>query len=479
MALPTTEIFLRSPYWVTVNQGQASGGTKQTSTVTVLTPADFTETSFYIYLNGVEHSINTTGPIDVQALTISNYINNLDDYSASWNNSNIVTITAEVEGLQSATTFDVNSATGLTVSITTVSGTNASNDNALGKVLCDLRVWTGDITDEPTYASIKLRSTALNGITSIDIAEFARDYVDIRYGSGDVSDAVFVSYELTIYNEFQDTAYPQTRVYLTGLDGYSLFQDVINYSWYKNVMMSDTDVTAYCDTSVRVPVKARLLTGYKLRSYVGPAGKFENMQTFYEVTGLGPQTSTGRLIRYVSSSYQGVYADQISFQFSEGQDELVNISYAPLSKHGFARVWFVNRLGCKQEMHLVGKSTVSVGGKSKEYKRNILVNGGYDNQRHQYHTFNKNGKISIELNTGWRNQEENDTIVEVMMSEQIWLTLDPEAMGQGFNPKGQTEFTIPVNLQSEDTKLMTRINDKLINYTFKFEAAFDLINNVR
>ena len=480
MAVPTTEIFLRSPYWITQNEGEDTGGVHQVSVISVDEVALYENEYFFIYLNGVRHTIETKTIRLDQVSAINEYISNLPDYTTFVDILDRVFVTAVFSGVQEETYFEAGSSTGLDLIISTpTAGVTPTNDNALGKVLCDLRVWTGEMTDEPSYPSIKLRSTALNGTTSIDIAEFARDYVEVTYNGGSASDAVFISYELTIFNEFSNTPHLKDRVYLTGLDGYSMFQDEVNYITYQNVMMSDKDVTAYCNSNMRIPVLTKYLTGYKLRRYVGPAGKFENMTTFHEVTGLEAPTSTDEIVKYISSMYQNTAADLMTFQFSQGPDEEVSIDYAPLTKYGVSRIWFVNRFGCQQEMHLLGRSDVSLTGKAKDYKRNLLVNGGYNNQRHQTHILNKNGKMSIELNTGWRNQEENDTIIEMTMSEQIWLTVDRETVGRSFSAKSQVEYTIPVNLQSEDTKLMTRLNDKLINYTFKFDAAFDLLNNVR
>ena len=133
-------------------------------------------------------------------------------------------------------------------------------ETELDYVLCDLRIWSGELLDEPTTPSAKLRSTALNGKTSIDIAEFGRDFVEVTFNGQADSNAIFMSYELTLYYKGQSfEPESEDRVYLTGLDGYSTFSDGVNYQWYKNTMLSDSSITVYNDTSIKIPVLQKFL----------------------------------------------------------------------------------------------------------------------------------------------------------------------------------------------------------------------------
>ena len=348
-------------------------------------------------------------------------------------------------------------------------------ETELDYVLCDLRIWSGELLDEPTTPSAKLRSTALNGKTSIDIAEFGRDFVEVTFNGQADSNAIFMSYELTLYYKGQSfEPESEDRVYLTGLDGYSTFSDGVNYQWYKNTMLSDSSITVYNDTSIKIPVLQKFLIGYRLQRLQG--GLYH---TFRQENNLVPATNTSGLIKNIISSYQNKFADRVLLLFSEGADEIVNINYSPCTKYGLTRLYFVNRLGCIQEMHLSGRFNVAVAVNDDTYKRNILVNGNYDSTRHQKSTLNKNGTISLSLNTGWRRESENDAIIEMMMSEQVWIQVDAEKIGRGWAPKTSSVITVPVNLKSKNSKIKRVTNDKLINYEFDFEAASDWINTVR
>lgn len=347
-------------------------------------------------------------------------------------------------------------------------------------VLCDLRVWTGALVNEPIKADIKLRSTALNGVTSFDLAEFARDFVEVTFAGISESNAVFISYQLQKFTGGSIDPLPplESKVYLTGFDGYGLFQDGANSQWYKQVMLSDSNITIYNDTSISIPVKQNLLTGYKLQQYAGSYGG--TLTTFYTVTGLLPTENTANMVKQVPTSNIGDYADRIIFEFNGQRDEHVNIAYAPCTKYGRILVYFVNKLGATQTITFNGKSDVKMKTESNDYKRNIIQNNGtYDITRHQRHVLNKNGSINLQINSGWISEEENDTIIELMLSEQVWIDVDAARLGKGWVPKTRSTWTIPVNIKSDETLIKNKLNDKLINYTFTFEAAYDWINTVR
>jgi len=350
----------------------------------------------------------------------------------------------------------------------------------LGYVLCDLRIWTGDLSAEPTLPSIKLRSSALNDITTIDIAEFARDYVEVYYGTASESNAVFISYELSIYDIGADTdPAPEARVYLTGFDGYGTFQDGANFSWYKQAMITDNYITTYHETAVRIPVKQNLLTGYTLKRYAAGYGG-PSLTTFHAVTGLTPTENTTNMVVHVVSTFQGDYADVVILHFNGAGDETINIKYAPCNKWGNTDIHYVNRLGATQTLAFFGKSEVMMNSKADSYKRNLLgANGTYNVTRHQEKTYNKNGTIKIQVNSGWRREEENDAIVELMLSEQVWILVKTATLGNGWVPKESDTWVVPVNVKSEETLIQNKKNDKLINYTFTFDAAHDWINTVR
>ncbi len=347
-------------------------------------------------------------------------------------------------------------------------------DSTLDYILVDLRVWTGDLSsDRPDNATIKLRSTALNGTASIDIAELARDFVEVAFTSQEESSSVFIEYQVTsVYSDGSSTIH--TAEELIGLDGYGTFTDGANFSISDKVLISADKIHSYTDTNNRIPVLATTFTGYKLQrlSYVG-------YSDFHTASVSAPSDDTEDVIAYVNTSNGGVYADRVVFEFSDGPDVIKYIEYQDCNKHGVTVCYFVNRFGAVQQIHFSGRFNVSLSAEDTKYTRNILENGSYSEFKHQERILQKNGKISMELNTGWVPEEDNDTFIELMMSEQVWVNVDADKLGVGWVPKQSNTYTIPVNLESKNLDVKNRLNDKVINYSFKFKASNDWINSVR
>lgn len=349
------------------------------------------------------------------------------------------------------------------------------SETDLSYILVSLRVWTGTLAQEPTDPTIKLRSTALNGVASVDISELARDFVEVMFEtSSEESNAVLVSSICTsVYLDGTTTTY--TKDYFLGLDGYGTFTDGANYSMTDRVLMSTEVIRSYSQTNNRIPVLAEEFTGYELQRDKGPLG----FVTFHTVTGLSAANSTQDAIDYINTSSSGIYSDRVVVKFSSGQDEIVNVEYQDCNKYGYTPAYFVNRFGAMQQVHFTGRFNISMQSEDTKYTRNILEGGTYNKFRHQQYVLSKNGKVSLEFNTGWIPEEENDTFLELIMSEQVWLQVDSSKFGVGFVPKQSNTYTLPVHLTTKNLDVKSRINDKLINYTFKFEAANDWINSVR
>jgi hypothetical protein len=95
----------------------------------------------------------------------------------------------------------------------------------LSKIFVELYVYTGTLTtDKPSDYTVRLVSDAYvlsngNYYAEIDIAEFARDYVEPVYSGSNVSNAIWIEYDL-YYADDGDTSLTLEGSYtLTGLDG--------------------------------------------------------------------------------------------------------------------------------------------------------------------------------------------------------------------------------------------------------------------
>lgn len=135
-------------------------------------------------------------------------------------------------------------------------------------------------------------------------------------------------------------------------------------------------------------------------------------------------------------------------------------------KYGYTKCVFINKFGVHEELFFFGKLIESVSSTKESYKSNITSNDGtYSTNKHQVRSFNAQGKTSYVLNTGFVGDEVNETIKQLMLSEQVWIVIGSDI--------------IPVAPTSSDATFKTSLNDKLVEYTIEFEQANDLMSSVR
>ena len=123
-------------------------------------------------------------------------------------------------------------------------------------------------------------------------------------------------------------------------------------------------------------------------------------------------------------------------------------------------VQFVNRYGGLDFIWFFKMRTDSITTEAKEYKL-LQPNLSYDTTIGQNAKYNFNGKQSVRMNTGFVNENYNELIQDLMLSEKVWIN------------------SIPAIVKSTGTEFKTQIRNKNINYEIEFEYAFDLINNMQ
>ena len=123
-------------------------------------------------------------------------------------------------------------------------------------------------------------------------------------------------------------------------------------------------------------------------------------------------------------------------------------------------VQFVNRYGGLDFIWFFKMRTDSITTEAKEYKL-LQPNLDYDTTIGQNAKYNFNGKQSVRMNTGFVNENYNELIQDLILSEKVWIN------------------SIPAIVKSSGTEFKTQIRNKNINYEIEFEYAFDLINNMQ
>ena len=155
----------------------------------------------------------------------------------------------------------------------------------------------------------------------------------------------------------------------------------------------------------------------------------------------------------------------------------LNIKVVDCSRYTPTLVYFVNKFGAIQPLFFFTKKVDVINTRSETFQRNIIDTstttpsyfrpavGGYPSYPHSIETYNKNGKKSYTLSSGYYPERANHFFEQLLLSEAVWIIIDD-------NPT-------PVTVRSSSFTYKTSLNDKLVDYTIDFEEAQDYINNVR
>ena len=136
-------------------------------------------------------------------------------------------------------------------------------------------------------------------------------------------------------------------------------------------------------------------------------------------------------------------------------------------KYQPVQVDFINKYGSWSRIFFQKAKTRNINVKADNYKLNPAALPYTPSNQGQVKEFNKTGKESIKLNTGFVNDGYAEYIQQLLLSEKVTL-LDYE---------NNTLYT-PVNVQTKSLKKQTGLNDGTMNYELTFDFAYDLINNV-
>jgi len=83
---------------------------------------------------------------------------------------------------------------------------------------------------------------------------------------------------------------------------------------------------------------------------------------------------------------------------------------------------------------------------------------------HQFVDFNVQGRTSYKINSGFIDENMNQIVKQLLLSERVWEYVN-------------TEY-IPIKVKSTGVEYKTRQKDRLINYEIEFEYAFNELNNI-
>ena len=287
-------------------------------------------------------------------------------------------------------------------------------------------------------------STTIN----FDIAELARDYIEIEYQSTYVPQTVAIVTVLTNKDGLNGTGSDvgtATTITDKGFEAYGVFTEGVN---------------------PEVPF------GRTKPTYLIPINETTTPDTF---TILAPNNQTGKIPSITALS--GLVAT--SFTASDTSitnvDGVVcNIKRIDCTKYGDGnRIIYINKYGAQQDLWFFLKETRNLARTNEGYKSNTITypSGGatYSIQDAPNKVFNTQAKQTHTLSSGYYPEFANEQFEELLLSEFIWWSTFKKGSG----------IIIPVKVKTSTVAFKTSVNDRLIQYTIEFEEAFDYINNIR
>jgi len=304
-------------------------------------------------------------------------------------------------------------------------------------VVCEVSI---DGTLRYTLVKNVQPSTTIN----FDVAELARDYIEIEYQTDYVPQTVAIETVITPYDGLNGTGNELPLLAVTyndvGFEAYGEFTEGVN---------------------PEVPF------GRSLPTLLIPTDDDD------EFTIFAPNNRTGT-IPYLTSSFRGAesYTGTDTSVTIQGVD--CNIKRIDCTKYGDGnRIIYINKYGVQQDLWFFLKQTRNIARTNEGYKANTITypSGGatYSIQDAPNKVFNTQAKQTHTFSSGYYPEFANQQFEELLLSEFIWWSTVKKGSG----------IIIPVKVKTSSVAFKTSVNDRLIEYTIEFEEAFDYINNIR
>ena len=288
------------------------------------------------------------------------------------------------------------------------------------------------------------QSTTVN----FDIAELARDYIEISYQSDYEPQTVSIVTVLTNYDGLNGTGSVvdlPTTITDRGFEAYGTFEEEVN---------------------PEVPFRTA-------PTYLIPT---TDTNTF---TIFAPNNTAGIIPNITSLNGLAVTPYTVSDTSVTTVDSVVcNIKRIDCTKYGIGnKITYINKYGVQQDLWFFLKETKNLARTNEGYKSNTITypSGGatYNVQNAPNKVFNTQAKQTHTLSSGYYPEFANQQFEELLLSEYVWFHKPTSGVGVG------SYIVVPVKVKTSSMAFKTSVNDRLIEYTIEFEEAFDYINNIR
>jgi len=338
-----------------------------------------------------------------------------------------------------------------------------------GKVEIYLSNTINTIPASPQYTLSKpIPSSNLTEIT-FDISPYCREFISNSSPQPSLTNtAPLDNYEYCYYEVF--AYYDLGEGYLLGTfykgvatNGYNSFEDYANADNAIAGVYANSGVYYYYPDSNTIGRIGHIgIHKYNGTSPVTSAVYTDLIEGVITTVDLSTSSSNPSQFRVIPKVLSGNYFSGNILELKNGSTVLKTFTFKPIleCKYTPVKIDYIDKFGMWNFLWFFKSSNENISTNSKQY--NIKqTSWNYDPIYGVSKIFNKTGRKTFTLNTGWMEEDSNFQIEELMLSERVLIDGKPAI------------------LKTDKTELFKHLNNKQFSYQMEFEVAYDLIQNVK
>ena len=357
------------------------------------------------------------------------------------------------------------------------------NDANLEDIEYELYIYKGTQTTNRGTAKYTFAIDAINGEIEFDISPYIRDYFDLeatQTASTAAQDLLWVGQRVR-----KDTGAGLGSWAFIGTDliasmGYYYPEEEVNFD-------AASIVTGRWLTDKPYLYEPLAYSRIPAVPYVAQNSTADTIRLWSGLNGTGTADGVGESQAYSATHTTSIYRRGAPSASDNGAwnsmaieipkntiNAYINIKYFNLGVTPYRKIIFINRYGMRDYLWFYGRDVTNENFTSKSYKKNTLSSGAYNLYDRQKEVYQKNGKRTLSLNTGWYPESFNEIFRQLLLSQHVWIG----------DHNDDLFFTIydepnPYNVTTSSISYKTILNDKLISYDMEFEFANDLISTIK
>lgn len=334
------------------------------------------------------------------------------------------------------------------------------------KAVFEVFIWSGDVAADkpttPTYTFEKQQRFSGDQILYIDIAEQTQDFINHNYDGTFGFSCVFVSYRVT-------TTYSEGTLVkndtLLAFDGYNIQSEGVNYSPINDLMISNRYISVKKGETINLPF---YLGGdnYTVEFRIGNVVESTESVNFTNIL------NTSGAVTLISDTANEINNIRV-VNNTTLEEFIIDVEIIEECIYDPIKTVFINRYGVQQDFWFFKANKKNQVITSESYKRKVLEENivdsvpvlSYNTTSHQTVKYNVTGSTSITLNSGYIDEDNNEVIKQMLLSEYVWAN--------------ENSVVIPLDLQDKSLSYLTKRNDQLIKYTLRFNYSYDDVQNIR